>query len=91
LLREQVEEWIGEYIPDHSIVEHDFAIDPSSLLIIASVTGMPYPDVRCVLEEIRCDDETFDFEALKHRLEASRARNRAARLQKSAAVGITLQ
>lgn len=78
-LEEQIRCLIFEYLPDHDLSQPDMFIDPSAISIISMVTGVVTPDVAQVIEEIRCDDTEFNFEALRERLNARRARHRAER------------
>lgn len=90
-LDEQVNSIVDLYMPDHVLVEADYAVDPSAISIISLVAGIPEPDVRCVLEEVRCDDDGFNFEQLRARLDARRSRSRAARLNRTEGSVVTLQ
>lgn len=55
-LREQVEEWLHEFLPEQTLTDTDLLIDPGNILLLASDIGADAEDVAIALNDIRADE-----------------------------------
>lgn len=76
-LREQVEDWLEDFIPDQTIVDSDGFVDVSAIGAEAHNVGIPWPDIAQVLMMMTEAELRPAYERLKRWREADKQKNEA--------------